>query len=172
MALQQILCARVVHLMSPSFCVQVEGEVTGCVGQEGSFSVKVVFSESSDSLFILLKKGWQRAGSHFLLFFQLIWLVTAMCTPSPDRKVFTTSWCRMCACPYEIRLVARLVGLIGTSRGLYWGLKSTRNGLESGTDSDPCGTASGVGNSHTSSGAGFMCMLWEHPWRAGAVPAE
>lgn len=43
--------------MSPSFCVQAEGEVTGCVGQERNFSVKVVFSESSDFLFVQMLFG-------------------------------------------------------------------------------------------------------------------
>lgn len=43
--------------------------------------------------------------------------------------------------------MTRLGGLIGTSRDLYWGLKSSRDGLESGADSDPRGTASEAGNS-------------------------
>lgn len=43
--------------------------------------------------------------------------------------------------------MARLVGSAGASRDPYWGLKSSGDGLESGTDSDPCGAASGVGNS-------------------------
>lgn len=43
--------------------------------------------------------------------------------------------------------MARFIGSTGISRDPYWGLKSTRGGLKSGTDSDPCGTASGVGNS-------------------------
>lgn len=43
--------------------------------------------------------------------------------------------------------MARLVGSAGASRGPYWGLQSTRDGLESGTGTDPCGTASGVGTS-------------------------
>lgn len=72
--------------MSPSFCVQTQGEVTGCVGQRRSFSVKVVFSEYSDPLFIQVpfEKGLAKGRESFLLFFQLIWLVTVMCTPSPD----------------------------------------------------------------------------------------
>lgn len=40
--------------------------------------------------------------------------------------------------------MARFVGSVGTSRDLYWGLKSTGDGLESRTNSGPCGTASGV----------------------------
>lgn len=63
--------------------------------------------------------------------------------------------------------MARFVGSVGTSRDLYWGLKSTGDGLESGTNSGPCGTASGMALE-----AGFMCMLWEHSRRAGAMPAE
>lgn len=55
--------------------------MTGCVGQRRSFSVKVVFSESSDPLF---EKGLAKSRESFLLFFQLIGLVTVMCTPSPD----------------------------------------------------------------------------------------
>lgn len=43
--------------------------------------------------------------------------------------------------------MARLVGSVGASRDPYWGLRSTRDGLESGADTDPCGAASGVGNS-------------------------
>lgn len=70
-ALQQIPCASVVHLMSPSFCVHAEGELTGCVGQERSFSVKVVFIESSDSVFIQIPfgKGLAEVREPFLALF-------------------------------------------------------------------------------------------------------
>lgn len=72
------LCSRsfvpelpIAHLMSPNFCVQVEGEVTGCMGQEGSFSVKVVFSKSSDSFFIQVpfEKGLAKGREPFLALF-------------------------------------------------------------------------------------------------------
>lgn len=43
--------------------------------------------------------------------------------------------------------MARLVGSMGASRDPSWGWGSTRDGLESGTDTDPCGTAAGGGNS-------------------------
>lgn len=54
-------------MMSPSFCVQADG----CVGQERSFPVKVVFSDSSDSLFIQMpfEKGLAKGREPFLALF-------------------------------------------------------------------------------------------------------
>lgn len=62
--------------------------------------------------------------------------------------------------------MARFVGSAVTRRDPYWGLKSTRDGLESGTEHEPCGTASGVGMHSTGWLWGWFCVhavgeLWE-----------